>query len=145
MVGALRREKSRGQSVIEFALVLPFLILLLAGIVDFANAFHIYIALTNAAREGAYYAALPDGTTATVCDRVQESLAGTLAVACSDVTITYPAVSGPISCAGGSAVAGCPVRVTIGSNVNTLFVGILGFSTIPLSASADLMVLSTGN
>ncbi|MBI5878172.1 MAG: pilus assembly protein [Chloroflexi bacterium] len=145
MVGVLHRKNSRAQSVIEFALVLPFLILLLAGVVDFANAFRIYIALTNAAREGAYYAALPDGTSATVCSRVQESLSGTLTVACGDVTVSYPALSGTITCAGGSAAAGCPVRVAVAYSLTPYFAGIIGFSTIPLMGQADMMVLTTGN
>ena len=47
----LRSE--RGQNLVELALVLPLLILLLAGIADVGRAFFSYIQLTNAAREGA--------------------------------------------------------------------------------------------
>src|SRR5512135_1275180 len=111
MFAVVRRKNGRGQSVIEFALVLPFLILLLAGVVDFANAFRIYIALTNAAREGAYYAAMPDGTTATVCQRVQEALAGTISFTCPDPATVPPPIYPPITgCPGTGPVAGCPVR-----------------------------------
>jgi len=43
----------RGQSLVEMALVLPLLLLLVAGIIDFGRAYNNYIIITNAAREGA--------------------------------------------------------------------------------------------
>ncbi|HET7398031.1 MAG TPA: TadE/TadG family type IV pilus assembly protein [Intrasporangium sp.] len=47
------RRRERGASAVEFALMLPFLMLVLAGIVDFGRAFFVEIQLANAAREGA--------------------------------------------------------------------------------------------
>src|SRR5262249_43021193 len=44
---------------IEFAFTLPILVLILVGIFDFGLAFHQYLAVTNAAREGARVAVLP--------------------------------------------------------------------------------------
>jgi len=53
----LRRICSeRSQSLVEFSLVLPILLLLTLGIVDFAMGFKSYVELTNATREGARYA-----------------------------------------------------------------------------------------
>jgi Flp pilus assembly protein TadG len=51
------RDRSRGQSVVEFALVLPILLLLLAATVDFGRLFYAYVAVQNAAKEGALYGA----------------------------------------------------------------------------------------
>jgi len=51
--GWFRRRAERGVNVVEFALVLPILLLLVAGIADFGRAFYAYIAITNASREGA--------------------------------------------------------------------------------------------
>ncbi len=48
-----RRPASRGQSLVEFALVLPPLLLILLGIIQFGFIFNSYVTLTNAAREGA--------------------------------------------------------------------------------------------
>jgi Flp pilus assembly protein TadG len=42
-----------GQSFVEFALIMPFLIFLLLAIVQFGRAWHNYIAITDAARVGA--------------------------------------------------------------------------------------------
>jgi Flp pilus assembly protein TadG len=49
--GYLRGEA--GQSVLEFALVLPVLLLILMGIVQFGAVFNSLITLNAAAREGA--------------------------------------------------------------------------------------------
>ena len=53
LTGRKARRKSRGQTLAEFALVFPLLILLLMGIFDFGRAIFLYNSLTNAAREGA--------------------------------------------------------------------------------------------
>ena len=46
-------RQERGQSVAEFALVLPLMMLVLLGIVQFGMVFKQYITLTDAVREGA--------------------------------------------------------------------------------------------
>ena len=50
---ATGRSRSRGQSLVEFALVFPLFILLLAGMVDFGIGLYSYMTLVNATREGA--------------------------------------------------------------------------------------------
>ena len=52
-----QRHRSTGQAITEFAVVLPVLLLLLLFTVDFGRLFFSYIAVNNAVREGAYYAA----------------------------------------------------------------------------------------
>ncbi len=48
-----RRGKGEGgQSLVEFAFVLPIFLLVLFAIIDFGMAFHAWIAVTNSAREG---------------------------------------------------------------------------------------------
>ena len=44
--------RSRGQSLVEFALVLPLFLLLFMAVMDFGTAVFTYNSLTNAAREG---------------------------------------------------------------------------------------------
>ncbi len=50
-----RYKKGRGQSLVEFALVLPLLALIVLGALDLGRAFFTLIVITNAAREGARY------------------------------------------------------------------------------------------
>jgi Flp pilus assembly protein TadG len=49
------RRLNLGQAVLEFALVLPFLLLLVIGALQFGRVYFAKIVLTNAAREGAYF------------------------------------------------------------------------------------------
>lgn len=51
----VQRAGGHGQDLIEFALVLPLLLLLLTGIMEFALAVMAYNTVANAAREGARY------------------------------------------------------------------------------------------
>ena len=57
-------KQNRGQAVVETALVMPILILVLFGIVEFGQVINQYIVLTAAAREGARAAAVSDDTAA---------------------------------------------------------------------------------
>lgn len=47
------RRAERGQAIVEFALVMPILIILLFAVVFFAMAFNLQMVLNGAAREGA--------------------------------------------------------------------------------------------
>jgi Flp pilus assembly protein TadG len=53
-----RNHNERGQSVVEFALVLPLLCMVVFGIVQFGIVYNDYITLTDAARVGARKAAV---------------------------------------------------------------------------------------
>ncbi len=51
-------KNQRGQAMVEMALILPILILLIFGIIEFGRIFASYLMVNNAAREGARYAAV---------------------------------------------------------------------------------------
>jgi hypothetical protein len=58
---SLRRHRSHsGQSLVEFALILPVLLLLTLGVVDAARLFTAKVSLTNAVREAAIFAGYGD-------------------------------------------------------------------------------------
>lgn len=63
-----------GAAMVEFAIVLPILILFLLGIIDFGRAFFLYNNLTNAVREGARLGAvqMPTVNVAAVQTRVTD-------------------------------------------------------------------------
>jgi Flp pilus assembly protein TadG len=60
MKGQRRPHADRGSAAVEFALVLPVLLLIIFGIIDFGRMLAAKITLTEAAREGARATALID-------------------------------------------------------------------------------------
>ncbi len=76
------RSGERGAVAVEFALLLPVLIVILFGITAFGVAFSRFVTYISAAREGARYAAVhcqPDATSCTnqmIADRVEQASVG---------------------------------------------------------------------
>jgi len=71
-------KRQGGQTVTEFALVLPLLALLLFGVIQFGIVFHQYVTLTDAVRAGGRQGAVArdlPSPTAIVEDRVRRSSA----------------------------------------------------------------------
>ncbi|MHB1225596.1 MAG: TadE/TadG family type IV pilus assembly protein [Gemmatimonadaceae bacterium] len=58
------RRDDRGAAAVEFALVLPILVVLVFGIVDFGRALFAYNYLTSAVREGGRFAAVQGSASA---------------------------------------------------------------------------------
>ena len=50
------RRRTRGQSMVEFALILPVLLLFIFAIIEFARIFYSWFIITNAVRTGERYA-----------------------------------------------------------------------------------------
>lgn len=75
------RKDENGQSLVEFALVVPVLLLFLLGIVEFGWLFNAKISLTSAAREGARVAAVSNiNHQAKAEEAVESALSGTSGV-----------------------------------------------------------------
>ncbi len=49
------KHKERGQELVEYALILPIMLLILMSILDLGRAVYYYSAIHNSAREGARY------------------------------------------------------------------------------------------
>lgn len=64
-----------GAELLELAIALPILMLIIGGVIDFGILFQRYEVVTNAAREGARVAVLPDFGVADVQARVNSYLA----------------------------------------------------------------------
>ncbi len=86
MWGGDRRGGS-GQSAVELALLLPFLLWVGAGVVDFGRVYYHDVVVISAARAGARAAADLRNTDAVVRQAVKDD-AAPLAVTDGDITIT---------------------------------------------------------
>jgi len=103
-------KRQEGQSVVEFALVLPIFILLLMGIIEFGRIWMTMNVLSSASREGARIAAVTGPDASRVNNTVQSALSsaslpsGTVSIngpnGNSEVTvtvqITYTSITGGI-------------------------------------------------
>jgi hypothetical protein len=90
--------RDRGAAAVEFALVLPLLLLMVFGIVDFGRALNVQIMVTQAAREGARWDAL-GSSQAQIAQRVSDS-----AQPLSGVATTVVSLCGPGSSAQNGSV-----------------------------------------
>lgn len=66
-------RRDAGQALAEFVLVIPVLLLLVFGIVEFGLAFRTHQIVTNSAREGARIAVIPSTTDAATVEDVVEN------------------------------------------------------------------------
>lgn len=82
-----RRKSERGQSLLEFALVLPVLLIVLAGVLDLGRLYFAYVAVTDAAGEGAAYAAIHPDDTDEIIARAQDATGGMVEIDEDMVTI----------------------------------------------------------
>ncbi len=125
-----------GQSLAEFALVLPILLALLVGIIEFANAWRTYQVITNVGREGARVAVLPTSTNAQVRNVIESGL-NQAGLDASGATISLAL------CSGG-ACTGNPDTVRIDYPFQFRFVGpIIAFACDGCGGPAGSVVLST--
>jgi Flp pilus assembly protein TadG len=129
----------KGAELIEFALVLPLLLLVMVGIMDFGLLFQRYETVTNAAREGARVAVLPGYGQADVQARVTQYLAAAGLTATPTFAYTAPqalSVGGACVTITGITV-GYPYQYLFIGNITGLFGG-SGFTTATLTATAKM-------
>ena len=90
------RNHSRGQSLVEFALLLPVFVLFVVVIFDLGRAIYYYSAIYNAAREGARFGAVQPSDTTGMRTRAVNYAIG-LGMTLTDVT----AGAGPVQVIDG--------------------------------------------
>ncbi|HEU4800021.1 MAG TPA: TadE/TadG family type IV pilus assembly protein [Gemmatimonadales bacterium] len=67
-------RSENGQALVEFALLTPFLLVFLVGILEFGRAWNAHIVVTQAAREGARKAAIYDEAGVITADSVRHAV-----------------------------------------------------------------------
>ena len=146
-IGARRRHGLRsesGQALLEAALTLPLLLLVSVGIFEFGRAYQTWQVLTNAAREGARVAVLPNTTPDDVRSRVVaymqsgqlgNALNATIVVD-QNVPMSYGAATAPAS----TVTVNYPFSFIVLNPVARLVTrgSKLGGAPISLSASAEM-------
>jgi Flp pilus assembly protein TadG len=93
-------RRQRGQSLAETAIMVPILLILVFGVVEFSMAFRAYTVLTNATREGARNGAIGatagsypsdcSAGTATIVGKTCANLTGLSSANVTGVSVSYP-------------------------------------------------------
>ncbi|WP_306231500.1 TadE family protein [Agrococcus beijingensis] len=96
-----RHRSDRGAAAVEFALVLPLLVILTFGIIFFGYAFHLQTILDNAARDAVRYYTLSEPAQASVA--AQDAAAAALAPAFGSDALS----SGNVTFSPALASLGC--------------------------------------
>ena len=104
----------RGAAAVEFALILPVLLLLVLGLVEFGRAYNVQISLSNAAREGARYMAIHNH------ERDAEAAAKAAAILAAPSVFNPEITENDITISPSPCSGGEPVTVTINYEVEFL-------------------------
>lgn len=130
------RPAERGQSMVELATFFLVLVLLLAVAVDLGRMFFSYVAVREAAQEGALYGSLGDGVG--IIPRVRDSSSSPVDLWGGDVEVTWETTPADSLCAGNT------LSVTVVYDFQftmPLISAVLGDTGIPISLTATSTIL----
>ena len=138
--GQQKQKHLHGQSLMEMALIIPILLVLIIGALEFGRLFFSKVVITNAAREGAYYLSIHPSDYASGTNAVQTEASNS---GIPDVSVVIT----PKNCCSQGQYS---IEVTVETNVqNILILGFLGnafsltatnHAEYPLSSSVEMMV-----
>ena len=155
------RGRNIGQSMVEFALILPLLIMLLVGIIELGILLNVYVGMTNMAREGAragsifqYTGTAPTNNIQTIEQQalpidqqrmlyISSVLTSTINPIISPTTLTVTVTYLPVTPTGPYR-AGDTLKVAL-EHQHAVFFGLLGPKTITLRATICLILFRGSN
>jgi hypothetical protein len=118
-----RSRRERGASLAEAALIIPLLVIMMAVVVDLGRAYFCYIAVVDAAREGARYGMVKQNSAEMCARALAEALDQPLPVT---LTCVADPGHGP----------GTPVIATVSCDFPLIMGGLVGRSSILISHTA---------
>jgi Flp pilus assembly protein TadG len=132
-----QKVKEKGQSMVELALTITILMALLAGTIDLGRAFFTWLALRDAAQEGASYGSIKPTDSGGIIARVKDNLEQVVRDT-NNIAVNYS-----ISPAGQKCLGTITVDVTYTNFPLTMpFLGtIIGSQTIPIHATINDTIL----
>jgi hypothetical protein len=126
-----------GQDAVEFAIILPLLLLVFLGVADFSRIMFSAITISNAAREGARYGAFfpndPAGTEAAV---IAEAAGSGLDLGVdTEIIISCPEAPGAPACPRGT-----PLRVEVTYMFRLITTSLFASVDLPVYSYAEMVV-----
>lgn len=102
--------KTRGQTLVEFALILPIFILVLVGIFDFGRAVYAFNTISNASRQAVRLGIVDQNVTNLQAEAVKAAVSLGAVPGDVDVAFLTPNLSGTCTSPVG---VGCVVEITV--------------------------------
>ena len=156
MSRVVRGQRSKGQAMVEVALVAPLFFMMVFGVIDIGRVIWANDVVGNAAREGARWASVHAGTVGTYTTLVNEDeisahtlgfvVAGgvdtTVAVCFSSIRIAagQQGCSGDVSEPGAAFARGNLVHVTVTSHVPILTGALIGLSDFTVTGESVVLI-----
>jgi Flp pilus assembly protein TadG len=119
-------HNEHGAAAVEIALVLPILILLIGGIIDFGFAFNTMVSLTHAAREGVRVEAIGNGDEGASAEAVSTAQTAFLAPAA-----TFKEAKLEELCSDGDRA-----KIVVTADAEVFFLSLILSDPIPLKGQA---------
>jgi hypothetical protein len=141
-----KRNRRRGQSLVEFAILLPLLVLIVFGVLDLGRAFFALITITNAAREGARFAVLKlplaDGMSTSESDKIK--LAAVAEILPTDLGIDPDSLHVTTACIPSPCASGSSLQVAVEAHyisiINTASMGVLFPNDITMRRAIQMVI-----
>lgn len=145
------RNRERGATLPETAIVMSLLLVLLFGIMDFGRAVYVYSFIANAAREGARWAIVRgqnscanSNNTVPSCDASQSAVQnyvkglfiGPANSADATITATWPTCT--VAQNGAPNASGCIVEVSVAYNFS--FLPFVSHIVIPMASTSQMVI-----
>jgi Flp pilus assembly protein TadG len=149
---AHKRQRTRGQALVEFAIIFPLFLIVLGSVLYFGFLLYSKMSIINAAREGAHYGILLDPADPAFDTQVSDQVQGAAGAGLNPTSVTtdtqgfhvdpttHLVTSTPCTW-GGTCVAGDAVNVTVTypfANPIPLHLVLLGNTIIDLPTSIDI-------
>ena len=129
--------------MVEFALILPIVVLLIAGLFDLGRAFFAVITISNAAREGARYGTLHPADTQGICDASWREVQSsgiilnniTVSISCSSTATCLPTGTPSVTCPRDQ-----PITMIVNYNYDDMIFKFFFPAGINLQQQAEMLV-----
>lgn len=138
-----RPAEQSGQSLVEFALLFPVLLLILLGAIDLGRAFNAYVTITNASREGARYGVTHPTDAAGITARVQAESSGVVLTGITQECALPPPSTSFSAGNCATAAKGDQIRVTVATSFEFLTLYLFNLPNIPMSNFTIMAIART--
>lgn len=131
------------QGLVEFALVLPILLIVAIGLFDIGRAFYALVVITNASREGARYLTLHGDDNLNSPPFADTKAAAVREALNSGITLNTTNISVVGGCTDADPIPGCDsgtkIRVEASITFQPIFAGIFPV-TLPMTRATEMMI-----